>query len=241
MDIRGCTVPRPRNWGRCLGQPDKLGGWSGWWARRGGPLRQTVLATCPMRWSELKRSSTRIVAVIVTAGVVLAAAACGGSQPSSTGHGRSSETGGTSSGSMSSELLALSQCMRAHGVPSFPDPQPGATNAKFPSAQQLGVGTSQFLAAQRACESMLPAGVGDVFPPAEVQELLAGMLRFSQCMRSHGVPNWPDPTTDSEGRPLFVLSGAGISRAQAHSPEITRPEGACQHLLPSALGGIPVG
>ena len=27
------------------------------------------------------------------------------------------------------------------------------------------------------------------------------MLTFSQCMRSDRAPNWPDPITDSEGRP----------------------------------------
>jgi hypothetical protein len=131
--------------------------------------------------------------------------------------------------------------MRSHGVPNFPDPQPGQTNTKFPSAQQLGVSSSRYQAALQDCQRLLSAGTGDEFPPAEVQQLLIGMLRFSQCMRSHGVPNWPDPTTDSEGRPTFPLSAAGISRQQANSPRITHAGDECQHLLPPALGGIPIG
>jgi hypothetical protein len=58
-------------------------------------------------------------------------------------------------------------------------------------------------------------------------------------MRSHGVPNWPDPSTDSEGRPVFDLSDHGFSRAQAHSSQLGAKEDECQQLLPSALGGIP--
>jgi hypothetical protein len=131
--------------------------------------------------------------------------------------------------------------MRSHGVPNFPDPQAGANNAKSPSAQQLGVSSSQLQAAEGACQHLLPAGVDDQFPPGEVQLLLPGMRKFSQCMRSHGVANWPDPTVDSAGRPVFLLSAHGFTRHQSRSPRITHTMAECQHLLPSALGGIPTG
>ena len=142
---------------------------------------------------------------------------------------------------MNSLLVAFSSCMRSHGVPNFPDPQPGASNAKFPSAQQLGVGSPQLSTAENACQHLLPAGIGDQFPPAEVPLLLSGMTKFSQCVRSHGVPNWPDPAVDSEGRPFFPLSSHGFTRAEAHSPQLGTKEDECQHLMPSALGGIPEG
>ncbi len=77
-----------------------------------------------------------------------------------------------------------------------------ASNAKFPRWQQLGVSSSQYQAAENACQDVLPAGIDDQFPPAEVPLLLTGMLNFSQCMRSNGVPNWPDPTTNP-GAPCF--------------------------------------
>jgi hypothetical protein len=70
---------------------------------------------------------------------------------------------------------------------------------------------------------------------------LSGMVKFSACMRSHGVPNWPDPTTDSDGRPLFPLSSHGITRIQSRSQQMMTKEGECQHLIPAALGGIPIG
>ena len=182
-------------------------------------------------------------AVVVVA-LALLAAGCG-SQANQVAHVDSTATQSAGSsnarGATSSGLLAFSQCMRSHGVPSFPDPQPGASNAKSPSAQQLGVAGSQLSAAEDACEHLLPAGVDDRFPPAEVPLLLRGMARFSQCMRSHGVPNWPDPSVDSEGGPVFLLSAHGFTLQQAHSPEITHAVDECQHLLPSALGGMPTG
>src|SRR5689334_13487497 len=80
-------------------------------------------------------------AIIAAAALVLLAA-CGGS-PSSTDPGRGpSSAGSGGSPSAGGSLLAFSQCMGSHGVPDFPDPQPGATNAKFPSAQQLGVSSA---------------------------------------------------------------------------------------------------
>jgi hypothetical protein len=42
-------------------------------------------------------------------------------------------------------------------------------------------------------------------------------------MRSHGFPNWPDPTTDSKGRPVFAISvrndGFDPHSAQSHTTE----------------------
>jgi hypothetical protein len=132
--------------------------------------------------------------------------------------------------------------MRSSGVPDFPDPQPGASRAKILSAQQLGVSSSQLSAAENTCQHLLPVGANDQFPPAEVPLLLIGMREFSQCVRSHGEPNWPDPILDSKGRPVFDLGAHGITRGDFHSPRLQTEIAGCQHLLPSALGGgTPVG
>lgn len=181
--------------------------------------------------------TARIAAAIIGAAGLALPLAASGSSPSSTVAGSSS----IERSSANSQLLAFSRCMRSKGVPNFPDPQPGASNAKFPSAQQLGVSSSQYQAAVKDCQHLLPAGTGDQFPPAEVQLLLIGMLKFSQCMRQHGVSSWPDPILDAEGRPVFDLGRAGISRSEARSPRLTAKATECEHLLPRALPGIPVG
>jgi hypothetical protein len=191
----------------------------------------------------LMAPTARTVAAVIAAAALALLAACSGT-PSSTGPGGASTgSGGSSSagGAVNSQLVAFSGCVRSRGVPDFPDPQPGASNAKFPGAQQLGVASSRLSAAENACQHLLPAGIDDQFPAAEVPVLLSGMTRFSQCMRSHGVPNWPDPTTDAEGRPFFPLSTHGFTRDQAHSAQLGTKEAECQYLMPSALGGLPEG
>jgi hypothetical protein len=54
------------------------------------------------------------------------------------------------------EGVALAQCLRAHGEPSFPDPTivSGGLNFDF-----TGTSTPQFKAAVSACRSAVPAGV----------------------------------------------------------------------------------
>jgi hypothetical protein len=146
---------------------------------------------------------------------------------------------GSSQSTNTQKALAYSRCMRSHGVPSYPDP---TSSGVIPKVSSQEVNSPQFRAAARACQRLLPPGTDDMFPPGEVQQLLIGMLRFSECMRSHGVPNWPDPTTDAEGRPEFPLSNVpGTSRAYWRSARITRVQNECQPVMPAALGGIPVG
>jgi hypothetical protein len=190
--------------------------------------------------------AARTAAVIIaTAGLALLVTACSAS-PSSTGSGGASNAGGSANspnagGSANARLVAFSRCVRSHGVPNFPDPQAGASNAKFPSAQQLRVSSSQLSTAENACQRLLPVGIDDQFSPAEVPLLLRGMLPFARCMRSHGVPNFPDPAVDSEGRPIFPLSTHGISLNYSHSRRFTTVLGECQYLVPHQLGGIPFG
>jgi hypothetical protein len=177
-------------------------------------------------------------AVVATASLVLLLAACGGS-PSSTGTGGSSTAGGsTNSQSTNSQMLPFASCVRSRGVSNFPDP---SGNGKFPSAQQLGVGSSQLSAAENACAHLLPAGTNDQFPAAEMPHILSGMLNFSRCMRSHGVPNWPDPTVNSEGRPYFPVSDVpGLEHDYRLPPQVMTSDGQCHHLLPAG-GGMPLG
>ncbi len=141
---------------------------------------------------------------------------------------------------MNSQLLAFSGCMRSNGISSFPDPLPGQVAVKFPSAQDLGVSTSRYQTAQKACQHLLPNG-GSAPNQTEVQQELSGMRSFSQCVRSHGTPKWPDPIVDSQGRPVFDLGRAGISQSEARSAQLTAELHECGHLLPSSLPGIPIG
>ena len=146
----------------------------------------------------------------------------------------------------SPSAVAYSHCMRSHGVPGFPDP---ASNGAIPktSAQELGVSDSRFQAALSACQHLLPAATSSgqqaqqcmqagVCPQALVQQMLTADRSFARCMRSHGVPNWPDPIVDSEGRPVFNLVPAGITHSQTHSPPISNTLIECGRLDPASVG-----
>jgi hypothetical protein len=187
-----------------------------------------------MKPATRRQPARTAAAIIATAALVLLSAACSDSS-SSTSSASSSAAGAAAN----SPLVAFSQCVRSRGVPDFPDPPPGATNAKFPGARQLRVSSALLSAAENACQHLLPAGVDDQFPAAEVPLLLTGMRQFSQCMRSHGVPNWPDPTIDSEGRPFFNVSAAGLSYQYTHSSLLDSKDLECERLV-GGSAGVPV-
>jgi len=56
-------------------------------------------------------------------------------------------------------------------------------------------------------------------------------LKFSACMRSHGVTNFPDP---SSGGGIQINSNSGIN---PFSPAFKAAQSACRKLLPGPLGG----
>jgi len=191
-------------------------------------------------------------AIIATAALVLPAAACSGSS-SSTGSGGSPNAGGSANagGSTdSSSAVAYSRCMRSHDVPDFPDPGSGGQVPKG-NAQRLGVSSSQLQSAEQACQHLYPAGGGSFqqliqqcettgdCPQAVVQQALNVMREYARCMRSHGVPDFPDPTIDSGGRPFFDASGAGLSHQYTHSPQFESKDSECERLV-GGSAGVPV-
>ena len=64
---------------------------------------------------------------------------------------------------------------------------------------------------------------------------MTALRAYARCMRSHGVPNWPDPTLDSEGRPGFnLLHVLGFDPNSSQTSNIMQE---CYHVMP---GGVPV-
>jgi hypothetical protein len=122
--------------------------------------------------------------------------------------------------------------MRSHGLSKFPDPDGSGQIPKTP-LPQLGASLSQFVAAKRACVRVLPSGGQP--PPAVSRQLLSKLVKFAQCMRSHGVSNWPDPervpaTAPPGGSPYqFDLQGLQGLDGRSFSPQITTAMRACLH------------
>ncbi|MGH2850626.1 MAG: hypothetical protein ACRDLP_08425 [Solirubrobacteraceae bacterium] len=134
---------------------------------------------------------------------------------------------GSSQATNTQKALAYARCMRSHGVPRFPDPTTSGVYPKL-SLQQLGVGIAQWERAQAACRRWLPNG-GNGLSQSQVQQWMNGMLKFAQCMRSHGVSRWPDPVVDAGGNPEFYLNGA----VDQNAPQTKAKINACLHWLPS--------
>jgi len=139
--------------------------------------------------------------------------------------------------------------MRSHGVPNFPDPDSSGQLPKG-DAQRFGVSSSQLQAARQACQQLLPNNGGAIdassidqcmmagdCPGALVQQVLTEERNFAQCMRSHGVPNWPDPSIDSQGRPVFAISISKLG-FDPYSPQVWAKGNHCSHLMPG-LPGLP--
>jgi hypothetical protein len=162
-----------------------------------------------------KARPRRAGVLTVTVGLMLLAAACGGS-PSSTG------ARGASSAFVSDEL-AFSRCMRAHGVPSYPDPMANGQLPPNTNKQQL-ISNPSLPSASRACSHLIPQSVITAQNQADEREY----VKFAQCMRSHGVANFPDPTTESDGTPIFNLSTA---RIDTRSPQVRAAALRCVSLL----------
>jgi len=165
-------------------------------------------------------------AIIATACLALLAAACG--SPSSAGSGGSPDAGGPSNSpsTNSQKMLAFSRCIRSHGVPGFPDPDSSGMLPKREVAQ-LTAGNAQFPAAHRACEHLLPNGGQPT--QAQVQQAWNDMRQFARCMRSRGIPRWPDPapTSRQDQRPFFHLPDS----IDPNAPQITSKVRACQHVF----------
>ena len=167
--------------------------------------------------SLIPRQAHQLAAAAALVGVALALAGCGGSSSPGVAHlssaqGPSSSSpesrrGSSPEGPASIEQAALvyAKCMRANGVPSFPDP-----NADGGFLFRRGAGLTKsplFRAAQAKCQRLLPPGPGSGPPPSA--QTLARFLKIAKCMREHGVPAFPDPRTSMPSHP-FGSGGAGV-------------------------------
>jgi hypothetical protein len=150
------------------------------------------------------------------------------------GCGGSNDPGKPTSGRDSGydQMLKYSQCMRSHGLPNFPDPQQesdGGISLSIRKGSGLDPGSQPFKAAETACRKYSPRrGNNKPVPAAEQQKF----LRFAQCMRTHGVPNYPDPQFSGGGIQMRMPPGLGPD-----SPSIKAAQQACKSLTPGGMFG----
>jgi hypothetical protein len=156
-------------------------------------------------------------------GMALLLAGCGHGRPSS----HDAEASQTGAGSTSA--IAFSSCMRSHGLREFPDPDAQGELPKV-APRQLGASPARYDVAEEACQHLLQPST------AQARQTQLGMLEFARCMRSHGLPGWPDPTVDGSGQPVFDLRG----RMDPDAPPASETADQCSHLLhpPAGQDGV---
>lgn len=127
----------------------------------------------------------------------------------------------------------FSECMRAHGVANFPDPN-GQGVIMIHSGMGIDPGSPTFQGARSACSKVLPNGGQPT--PAQIARQQQQMLSFSACMRSHGIKDFPDPS--GGGLRLTVHPGSDLDPG---NPTFRSAQQACQKYLPFKGGALKGG
>jgi hypothetical protein len=128
---------------------------------------------------------------------ILLLAACGSSKPKP-----------KQAGNHSNALIAMSKCMRAHGVTHFPDPTGHGIHI---GGTGINPRSPAFQAAQKTCFKLLPGGGPQGHPASEQQ--IKQATATAECMRKHGVTNFPDPIVSRA--PPTSLNPANYSSIEA--------------------------
>jgi hypothetical protein len=150
-------------------------------------------------------------------------AACGSGDPTS--------SAGSPGGSGKASALAYSECMRAHGIAKFPDPNSqGGIDISGGPGSAIDPQSPQFKAADQACRKLMP---GSNLSPAQQAANEARALRYSQCMRSHGIADFPDPN----GQGGIAIKSQPGSDLDPNNPRFRTANNACQHLMPGGGKG----
>jgi hypothetical protein len=172
-----------------------------------------------------------IAAVLLVAGL----SACGSSSSAGT------STSATS-GAQFQARLNLAKCFRSHGL-NVPDPTSGGGAAAGGGIfrELRNYSQAQVTAARQACNKYF----AQAFPrlnlsPAQQATARQQLVKFAQCMRSHGV-DVPDPTTSGGAGGGGFGIGRAFGSADRNSPAFQTALKACSSLRPRFGGGGPGG
>ncbi len=148
-----------------------------------------------------------------------------GKSTGSAGDLASSASGAGSTGKLSaSSALKFSECMRSHGISNFPDPQVSGNSVRLlvqgGPTSDINPNSRIFQSAHKSCQKYIPAP-----SPSQVQQMQQAALANSQCMRTHGFPNFPDPQfLGNGGVKVAIPSNSGIDQ---NSPQFQAAQKAC--------------
>jgi hypothetical protein len=176
------------------------------------------------------RKRRRPLAALALIAIAASISACGSSAPASAGAG----SRGDSTATNHEKAVKFAECMRANGVPEFPDPNASGTLTLdgIVNGSSLDPSAPAFRQALTACKDLEPAGFTGRTRSAQQQQ---AALKFAQCMRENGIPDFPDPTPNG---PLIdtsrIPSAAG--RGALNIPGFTAAAHKCTSMYSGELG-----
>lgn len=125
--------------------------------------------------------------------------------------------------------------MRSDGVPNFPDPAGNGSYGWKSFAEQshgrtmsingASVSAPAFRSAMAKCNRYLPQPPAPTTP--QLAKVRALMVTWAKCMRSHGLPDFGDPTITANGRRIMrgnfnIGSPAYYAARTACDPQLNR-------------------
>ena len=192
----------------------------------------------------MTRKLRTLVALALAGLIGLVSAGCGSNASSKTGTasssgtassagstGTSSSAGTTSSGAdkkltKQEKAVKFAECMRANGVPHFPDPDPNGDS-------NFGVDVTRevWLKAVDACKALKPPGA---LSSKRTPKQQSAALRFAQCVRDHGVKDFPDPVN---GEPMIDTYKIPSSNKPGGMTILNAATHECGRILKLSAGG----
>jgi hypothetical protein len=177
------------------------------------------------------KGSRPLVALALAGLIGLVSAGCGSNASSETASASSTGATSTSTGtdkklSKQEKAVKFAECMRANGVPHFPDPDPhGDYNFGVDVTKEV------WLKAVDACKALKPPGALSAKRTPKEQ---SASLRFAQCVRDHGVKDFPDPVN---GEPVIDTYKIPSSNKPGGMTILNAATRACGSILKSSAGG----
>lgn len=157
-------------------------------------------------------------AVIAAAACSVVLAACGSGSSATTGASGHNPDNPTPAQAQR-QILAFTACMGAHGVAGLANSAPSDLKAELAPTTPH---SPAFLAAFPDCSHLLPFGAGHE-TEGQTRAQKAAALAFARCIRRHGFPSFPDPSTTGQLTHEMVAS-AGINLDQ---PGVRQAGDAC--------------
>ena len=117
------------------------------------------------------------------------------------------------------DMERYANCLHAHGVNGLPNPVASPLAFK----QSFRNPTPTLVSANDACGHLVPGQDQQHQNPAHTATQIDAMLSFARCIRSHGFPRFPDPTsTGTVDHQMLAQAGINL-----HQPAIVHAADDC--------------